>query len=139
MQSATSDQAGWMTRLICLGWAHIPLCWFCCVMAHFCFASIPYMAFCDYRQEIEQVSKGSHMSLTVLSPIKTNTTNLKQNFYTYVYGLVNVGMTETIYLDIFICWCITRVLQIKIYYRNMAHMIISLALYFTTFIPDNIC
>ena len=78
------------------------------------------------------------MSLTVLCPTKANTTNLMQNFYTYVYGLVNVGMTETIYLDIFICWCITRVLQMKIYDRNMAHMIISLALYFTTFIPDNI-
>ena len=27
--SEDSDQTGWMPRLICLCWAHMPFCWFC--------------------------------------------------------------------------------------------------------------
>ena len=32
--SEDSDQNGWMPRLICLRWAHKPLCWFCHQAAH---------------------------------------------------------------------------------------------------------
>ena len=29
MDSEDSDQTGWMSRLICLRWAHSSVCWFC--------------------------------------------------------------------------------------------------------------
>ena len=32
--SKNSDQTGWMPRLICLCWAHMPFCWFCHEAAH---------------------------------------------------------------------------------------------------------
>ena len=32
--SEDSDQTGRMPGLICLRWAHMPLCWFCCEAAH---------------------------------------------------------------------------------------------------------
>ena len=38
--SKDSDQTGWMPRLICLRWAHMPFCWFCRDVAHFMPTSI---------------------------------------------------------------------------------------------------
>ena len=32
--TAKTDQTGLMHRLICLRWAHMPVCWFCHVLAH---------------------------------------------------------------------------------------------------------
>ena len=35
LDSKDSDQTGWMLRLICLSWVHMPFCKFCHAQAHF--------------------------------------------------------------------------------------------------------